>query len=312
LNGSFNAALSARLDRLGDRFPTACGIILVIAASGFFAAMHASVRYVSADMHPWEIGFFRNLFGFLVFAPIMLRSGLRLLLTRRLMLHAMRGTLNGASMLAWFTALSLMPLADATSLSLTGPLFVTLGAIFFLGETVRARRWLALGAGVVGTLIIIRPGVSDISLGTGLVLISAVLVAGSKLMAKSLSRTDGTITIVAYLSLVMTIVTFVPALFVWRAPTLTEIGWLAAIGALGSTGHLLVVRAYKYADVSAVEPVTFSRLVFAALAGYLVFGEIPGLWVWVGGGMIVAATTYIAHRETVAERTKSNPGDISA
>jgi drug/metabolite transporter (DMT)-like permease len=117
-------------------------------------------------------------------------------------------------------------------------------------------------------------------------------------------------TIVAYLSLIMTIVTFIPALFVWQTPTVGELGWFALIGALGSTGHLLVIRAYKYADVSAVEPVTFSRLIFAALAGYLVFGEIPDLWVWVGGGVIVAATSYIAHRETVAEKVRKALGDL--
>ncbi len=298
------------LDHFGKHFPTATGIMLVVVASAFFACMHASVRYVSSDMHPWEIGFFRNLFGFLVFAPVMLRSGITLLRTRRLALHVARGSLNGVSMLCWFTALALMPLADATSVSLTGPLFVTLGAIFFLGEKVRVRRWIALGAGVIGTLIIIRPGYAEISPGAILVLISAVMVAGSKLMAKSLARTEGTMTIVAYLSLVMTFVTFIPAMFVWRTPTLIEIGWLVLIGALGSTGHLLVVRAYKYADVSAVEPVSFSRLVFAALAGYLVFGEIPDIWVWVGGGVIVAATSYIAHRETVAESARKKLGGI--
>jgi drug/metabolite transporter (DMT)-like permease len=163
---------------------------------------------------------------------------------------------------------------------------------------------------VVGTLIIIRPGVEEVSTGAMLVLASGVLVAGSKLIAKTLARTDGTMTIVAYLSLIMTIVTFIPALFVWQTPTVGELGWFALIGALGSTGHLLVIRAYKYADVSAVEPVTFSRLIFAALAGYLVFGEIPDLWVWVGGGVIVAATSYIAHRETVAEKVRKALGDL--
>jgi drug/metabolite transporter (DMT)-like permease len=305
----FNQAFTDRLDRFGADYPTATGIALVVAASAFFACMHASVRYVSADMHPWEVGFFRNLFGFLVFAPVMMRSGIALLRTDRLMLHVVRGSLNGVSMLCWFYALAVMPLADATSVSLTGPLFVTLGAIVILGEKVRARRWVALGAGVVGTLIIIRPGVEEMSTGALLVLASGFLVAGSKLIAKTLARTDGTMTIVAYLSLVMTIVTFIPAMFVWRTPTLVELGWLALIGALGSTGHLLVIRAYKYADVSAVEPVTFSRLVFAAIAGYLAFGEIPDIWIWVGGGIIVAATSYIAHRETVAEKARKASGE---
>lgn len=304
-----NQAFADWLDRYGDDYPTATGIVLVVAASAFFACMHASVRYVAADMHPWEVGFFRNLFGFLVFAPVMMRSGIALLRTDRLMLHVVRGSLNGVSMLCWFYALAVMPLAEATSVSLTGPLFVTLGAIFFLGEKVRARRWFALGAGVVGTLIIIRPGIEEISDGALLVLASGLLVAGSKMIAKTLARTDGTMTIVAYLSLIMTIVTFIPAMFVWRTPTLVELGWLALIGVLGSIGHLLVIRAYKYADVSAVEPVTFSRLVFAALAGYLVFGEIPDIWIWVGGGIIVAATSYIAHRETVAEKARKSQPD---
>ncbi len=305
-------ALVAPFNALAARNPTLVGILLVICASGFFACMHASVRHVSFGMHPFEIGFFRNLFGFLVFAPVVARSGTAMFRTRRLPLHMGRGIINGASLLCWFTALSLMPIADATSLSLAGPLFVTIGAIFFLGETVRMRRWIALIAGAVGTLIIVRPGFEDVSLGAILVLGSAVLVAGSKLIAKSLSRTDGVATIVAYMSLMMAIVTFIPALFVWQWPTLVQFGWLALIGALGSTGHVLMVRAYKFADVSAVEPVVFARLVFAALVGYLAFGEVPGIWVWIGGGVIVAATSYIAHREAIASREAAKVGDIPA
>lgn len=308
--------MMGRLRRLEDaaaaRYPNAFGILLVVCASAFFACMHASVRHVAADMHPFEVGFFRNLFGFLFFAPVMMRSGLRLLHTQRFGLHVFRGSINGVSMLCWFYALAVMPLADATSLSLSGPLFVTLGAIFILGEKVRLRRWLALGAGIVGTLIIVRPGFEDISLGAILVLSSAVLVAGSKICAKSLSRTDGTATIVAYMSLMMTVVTLVPAVLVWQWPTLVEIAWLVLIGVLGSIGHVLVVRAYKYADVSAVEPVAFARLIFAAGIGYLAFGEVPDAWIWLGGGIIVVATTYIAHREAVAKRTDAKLGEIAA
>ncbi len=305
-----------RLSRLEEaavsRYPYAFGIVLMICASAFFALMHASVRHVAADMHPFEVGFFRNLFGFLFFAPIMLRSGLRLFHTERIGLHVFRGAINGVSMLCWFYALAVLPLADATSLSLTGPLFVTLGAIFILGETVRLRRWLALGAGIVGTLVIVRPGFEEISLGAVLVLSSAVLVAGSKIAAKSLSRTDGTATIVAYMSLLMTVVTLIPAVLVWQWPTLVQFGWLILIGVLGSIGHVLVVRAYIYADVSALEPVAFSRLLFAAGIGYLAFGEVPNIWVWIGGGIIVASTTYIAHREAVAKRNDAKMGEFPA
>ncbi len=290
------------LHALGERRPAFCGIALIVIGSAFFAAMHAGVRFVSAEIHPFEIAFFRNVFGFMVFTPMLARSGLKLLHTRRIGAHVGRGAINSFSMLAWFTALSLIPLADATALALTGPLFVTLGAVFFLGETVRPGRWVALGVGAIGTIVIIRPGFEEVSLGALLVLFTAFSVSGSKLIAKSLTRTDPTVTIVAYLTLTMMPITLVAALFVWRWPSLAELAWLAAIGVVGSCGHLCMVKAYKFADVSAVEPITFTRLIWAALIGYLVFAELPDFGVWIGGGMIVAATSYIAHREAAARR----------
>ena len=294
--------IRSALRALGERQPAFCGIALIVIGSAFFASMHGAVRFVSATVHPFEIAFFRNLFGFLVFTPMLLRSGLMLLHTRRLGAHVGRGAINSFTMLAWFTALSLIPLADATALAMTGPLFVTMGAMVFLGETVRARRWIALGVGAAGTLVIIRPGFAEVSVGALLVLFTALSVSASKLIAKSLTRTDQTATIVAYLALTMMPITLVAALLVWRWPSLTELAWLAAIGVIGSCGHLCFVKAYTFADVSAVEPITFTRLIWAALIGYLAFAEFPDLWVWTGGGMIVAATSYIAHREAAARR----------
>ena len=282
---------------LAADYPTPCGIGMMIIASAFFASMHATVRYVSAEVHPFEIAFFRNLFGFLVFVPWLLRTGLVALRTERFPLHLGRAVFNSASMMAWFTALSLLPLADATALSLAGPLFATLGAMFLFGESVRAPRWIAIGIGFLGALVLIRPGFEAVSLGAVLVLASAISVSGSKLLVKSLARTDGTATIVAYVSLLMTPVTLIPALFFWQWPTLEQLVLLMAIGGLGSCGHLCFVQAYKLADLSVVEPVLFTRLIWAALIGFLWFSEIPNIWVWIGGGLIVGATSYIAQQE---------------
>ena len=160
------AMLAINLTDAQGKLP--CGIALIVIGSALFAAMHAGVRFVSAGVHPFEIAFFRNLFGFLVFTPMLVRSGPMMLYTRRLGAHLGRGAINSFSMLAWFTALSLIPLAEATALALTGPLFVTMGAIFFLGETVRARRWIALGVGAAGTMVILRPGFADVSFGAAL------------------------------------------------------------------------------------------------------------------------------------------------
>ena len=169
--------------------PPLAGFLLIVLAAALFASMHNTIRFVtvSEGIHPFEAAFFRNLFGVVVFIPFLFRHGLSVFRTRRIDLHLGRAGLNTVSMLSWFTALSLMPVADATALSLMGPVFVALLAIMFLGERVGPRRWLGIGLAIAGGLIIIRPGFTEVGLGTGLILFSAVIVSSSKLMAKVLS-----------------------------------------------------------------------------------------------------------------------------
>ncbi|MEC7489484.1 MAG: DMT family transporter [Pseudomonadota bacterium] len=282
--------------------PTMRGIILAIASGAFFASMHGMVRFLSNDIDPMEIAFFRALFGFLFFAPILMRTRLSILRTTRLPLHMLRGLFNGASLLLWFTALSLVPLGDATALSLTGPLFVAIGAMFILGETVRGPRWAALAAGFGGALIIVRPGFQEFNFGMILVLVSMLCVTCSKLIAKSLARTDQPSTIVAYLSLTMMVPSGVAILFVWQLPTPVQLTTMVAIGFLGSCGHMLLTTAYRLADISVIEPVVFSRLVWAAIVGWFLFAEFPGVWVWLGGSLIVIASTWLARHESRTRR----------
>lgn len=297
------------IEEMADVSPTVRGIILAVSSGAFFATMHGSVRLLSQDLDAMEIAFFRAFFGFVFFAPILLRTRLSVLRTARFPLHMVRGVFNGASLLLWFTALSLLPLGDATALSLTGPLFVGLGAMFILGETVRGPRWLALGVGFAGALVIVRPGFQEINFGTILVLVSMLFVTCSKLIAKSLSRTDQPATIVAYLSLTMMVPSGIAIIFVWQMPTPEQLLFMAVIGFLGSAGHMLLTTAYKIADISAVEPVVFARLIWAAIVGWFMFAEFPGIWVWVGGALIVAASTWLARHEARARRREkmTNP-----
>lgn len=287
----------ARLSAASAASPAVTGVVLMIMASAFLASMHASVRYISGDLHPFTIAFFRNVFGFCFLLPWLLRIGLLALKTNRLHLHMVRGLVNGSSMLCWFTALSLIPLADATALSLTSPLFATLGAILLLGERIRLHRVMGLVAGLLGMLVILQPGIVEISLGSMLVVGSAAFVVSSKLIAKELTRTDSTATIVAYLTLLMIPVTGIPAAFFWQTPTLDQFLVLLLIGGLGSLGHICFVQAYRLADVGLVEPIILFRLVWAALLGFMLFAEIPGVEVWIGGALIVGATTYVTRHE---------------
>ena len=281
--------------------PPLAGFMMVVLASALFASMHNTIRFltVSEGIHPFEAAFFRNLFGLLVFIPFLVRNGLRVFHTKRIGMHLGRAGLNTVSMLSWFSALALMPVADATALSLMGPVFVALLAIMFLGERVGPRRWLGIGLALAGGLIIIRPGFSEVGLGTGLILFAAIIVSSSKLMAKVLSGTESAATIVALLTFLMVPTTLVPALFFWQTPTLEQLAMLALIGVFGTTGHLLYVQAYKIADISLVEPALFTRMIWAALIGFVLFSEFPDVWTWIGGAVIVVGTTYIARREAV-------------
>jgi drug/metabolite transporter (DMT)-like permease len=276
--------------------PQLRAVLLVVLASACFAAMHNAIRYVSRDIHPFEIAFFRNAFGVLYFVPWLATSGLGALKTSHLGTHAARALFNATSMLAWFTALSLIPVADATSLALAGPVFTALGAKAFLGETVDRRRWAGIAVATVGAIVIIRPGIQAIGPETGIVLFSALCVSVSKLMAKSLSRTEGTATIVIYLMFLMMLITAVPASLVWQWPNLMQLGVLAMIGTFGTTGHVLFVQAYKLADVSLLEPVMFTRMVWAALIGFVVFAECSDVWTWAGAAVIVIGTTFVTGR----------------
>ena len=277
------------------------GAALMIGACAGFAAMMAIVRLVSAQVHPFEAAFFRNLFGMLLMLPWLLRVGPGPLRTGRPSMHLARAVLGLGAMLLLFTALSLLPLAEVTALSFTAPLFATLGAALLLRERVGLRRWLATFAGFAGALIILRPGVESFGVPALIALSSAAAIAAAQLTVKSLSRTEHPNAIVLIMGLLMTPMSLFPALFVWTWPDTATLLWLLLMGLVATMGQVLLVRALAAADASLVMPFDFSRLIFTSALGYLTFGEVPDGWTWAGGAIVVAATVYIARRETMLD-----------
>ncbi len=280
------------------------GMALIALSALCFTTMHTLIRFITAEIHPFEAAFFRNLFGMVVILPWFLRLGAERLATKRLKFHALRALLQVVAMLSFFTALSLTPLAEVSALSFTAPLFASLGAVLVLGERMRLRRWSALIVGFCGTLVIIRPGFEAVETGYLLTLFSSALWAGAMLIVKSLSRTESSVTITAYMGLFLTPLSLAPALFVWQWPSWEQLFVLAVMGALGNIGHLAMAQAFKEADLTAVLPFDFTRLIWATVLGYLVFAELPDAWTWVGGTIIFVSTTYIAFREA---RLKGGP-----
>ncbi len=263
-----------------------------------FSITMSVIRHLSATIPPMELVFFRNFFGLLALAPLFLRTGLAPLRTKRFGLHALRGVTTLIAMTTFFTAITVVPLADAVALGFTTPLFVTIGAVIFLSETVRLRRWTATAIGFLGAMVVLRPGFAEVSVFSLLLLLSAAAVACSLIIIKILSRTESARSIIAYMGLLVTPTSLIPALFVWQWPSLEEFGWLVVLGTLATGGHLCVVRALALADATAVMPIDFTKLPITALIAYIAFSEVADVWTWVGAAVIFAASIYIAHRES--------------
>lgn len=273
------------------------GIFWMLGATLVFVFMHASIRHIARDVNPLEIAFFRNVLGFVFLAPVFLRYGLTPLRTTRFRLHFWRAVINLINMVTFYIGLRLTPLAEATALNFTAPLFATLLATVFLGEKVRLRRTLALAIGFTGAIVIVRPGFAALNPGALFVIFSATLWGGIMVTIKIMSRTDSSLTITLWVLILMTIMSFPPALFVWQWLTAVQLGWLAFIAVTGTIGQLMLAQALKEAEATSILPIDFFRLIWAAVTGYLAFGEVPDLFTWIGGIMIFASATYIAFRE---------------
>ena len=278
-------------------------MLMMVTSTIGFAGMHACVRHLSDDLHPFEIAFFRNALGILVMIPWFMRLGLAPLRTQRLGLHMLRAAVNIFAMLAFFMALSMTELARVQALAFTAPLFATLLAIIWLGERVGLLRWLALIVGFTGAMLVIRPGLQVLDSGSLLVVISAAIWAVALIIIKSLSRTDSSVTITLYMTLLMTPLSLIPALFYWQWPTLEQLYWLVLVGILGTLGQMAMAQSFRLAEATAVMPLDFMKLIWGALLGYLFFSEIPDAWTWIGGTVIFTSATYIALHEHRAEKT---------
>lgn len=273
------------------------GIALIIAATLVMILQHSLVKALAAEMSILEIVFFRTATAVLFFLPWMLRSGLAIFRTERIGLHVLRATFQTFSAFGFFLGLAIVPLATVTALHFTTPIFAVLIGIFILGERVSVRRWSAILAGFVGTMLILRPGVATVGYGELLVLGSAVAWACAIIVIKVLSRTDTSVTITAYMYVLMTPATLIAASFDWTWPTLEQYGWLVAIGLTGALGHVLTAEALSRGDTHVVTPFDFFRLIWATLIGILLFGESVDNLVWIGGAVVIASVSYIAWRE---------------
>ncbi|MEL0106671.1 MAG: DMT family transporter [Rhodospirillaceae bacterium] len=285
------------------------GMAYMVLSTVALVTMNAIARYMTETFHPFEVAFFRCFFGFIFFVPLFFRYGLEPLKTKIIGWHFLRGIGNATCMLMYFTGLALIPLAKVMALSFTSPLFATVIAFIAFGEAIRTRRITALIIGFAGALIILRPGIIALDLGSMLILGAAAAWAIVLVIIKKMSQTDSSITITLYSTIFLIPVTAIAAFPYWQMPNWEQWLWFAAMGITGSLGQTALAQSFREADMTAVMPLEFLRLVWAAIIGYFIFFEVPDLYVWIGGTIIFSASTYIAYRERNAgkESTETAP-----
>ncbi|MDH3335595.1 MAG: DMT family transporter [Rhodospirillaceae bacterium] len=273
------------------------GAIWMVIASTMLGTINVLVRHISADLHPFEIAFFRNFGQFAFMLPWLVVSGFAVMKTKRIGAHIRRSMFGMAAMLTWFSALSLLPVAKVTALGFTAPLFATIGAALILREKVRARRWVATIIGFIGALIILRPGINTIGSSELVALGGAALIAFALLSNKSLARTEQPNAMVLWMGFLMSIFSLPPAIYVWQWPVGETWAWLAMLGVVATLAHLSINRAFVTSDASYVMPFGFVQLPAVAIMAFFMFGEVSDIFTWVGAAIIFASGIYITRRE---------------
>lgn len=284
--------------------PVMRGIVLMCLSTIAFSIMHGLVRFVSEVLPPFQIAFFRNIFGLAFLVPLLMRSRFAILRTKQIGLHALRGVINMAAMLMFFTALAISPIAKVTALGFTAPIFMAILAVLVLGERFRIYRWSAIFLGFVGMLIILRPGLVAIDTGALLVIGSAALWAVAMIIIKIQSRTESSLTIVAYMGIFLGVFSIAPAVWVWQPFGLQTLGFMVLIGLFGSIAQMAISESLKETDSTALMPFDFLKLIWTAIIGVWFFSEIPDIYTWIGATVIFLSGLFIAIRERSIQRQR--------
>lgn len=271
-----------------------------------FSMLNTLARIFAMQMDPFEAQFLRYFCGLIFMLPLLWHQGLSAYAPNDLKGQFWRGGVHTIGLMFWFTALPQIPLADMTAIGFTGPIFIMLGAAWFLGEPMRKDRWIAALIGFCGVMVVVVPKLSGSGGWYNLVMLaSSPVFAASFLITKHLTRTEKPGVIVLWQSITVTLFSLPLALLNWQQPTLFQWLGFAATGVLGTVGHYSLTRAFSVADISATQSLRFLDLVWTSILGWLVFSDVPSQWTWMGAVVILFSTVWIARREGQRKETPS-------
>ena len=276
-------------------------VIFMVIGGVSIALMQAAVKLISLELHPFIITLYRAGLVFVVLLPILFWQGRAVFNTSSIRLQVARGGIGGLGMLCVFSGLSMISLAEVTVLLFTVPIFATLLSILFLSEKVGVRRWTAIFVGFLGILIIARPQ-GSVSAGHFFILCAALSWSTSILIAKKLTEKDTIISITFWQAMGCVPLALMASLFVWELPSLTQLGSLLGIAALGTIGHAMLYAALKVGQISMILPLDYIRIIWSAGLGFILFGQLPTLHLYAGSLLIIAATAFLTYREVMADK----------
>jgi drug/metabolite transporter (DMT)-like permease len=282
--------------------PNVQGALWLVSGGFIFTSTSVMIRLLSTQIESVQTAFFRAFLSVVLLLPMIAAGRVKPWTSKRIAGHFWRTAMGTASMVLGFYAVSMLPLADATAIAFSQPLFSVVVAALVAGEKVRWRRWSATVIGFVGVLVMVRPGAGSLQLGALVALANAASVAVSIYLVKRLSNSEAPLMILTQFAIFSTLLLAVPAVMVWRWPDVW--GWLLAVGvALSATvGQYFWVQAFKSGEMSAVAPFEYLRLPFAVFVGWLIWSEMPEIWTYVGAAVVIASALYIAHREAQLAR----------
>lgn len=268
----------------------------------FFTFEMIATRMLGDSVPTAQLVLVRSAAQLVVLSPFLIRVGPAAFRTQHMRLHATRGLLSVIGFFAFFYSYSQLPLASAVSISFARNLFIVALAALVLGEIVRWRRWTATIIGLVGVVVIMRPGVEALSPAYLVAVFGAATGAAVTLATRALATREAPVQIMAYIAIFTTLGSLVPGVLMWKAPDAWQAFWLFVIGFFGPIGQYIAIRAFRLGEASALAPVDYARLLFAVGAGFLVFTEVPDRYTLIGAAIIIVSTLYITYREAVLAR----------
>ncbi len=277
-------------------------IMLALIASFCAVLMSVFLKLAQEDSNVFTIGFLRFFFGLLLITPIIIQSNFKIYNTINFKLHILRCIINVPMMIFGFAALTYIPLEQIKAIGFLSPILVVILSVIFLGERIYLIRTFSLILGFIGTLIILRPGFIEINIGVYMVLASALLWSCVIIITKFMSKNDSAMTILTFQYSFVTLFTLPLAIIYWNNPSFISLIYTLLAAIVGTVLHLCINNAYKLSDLSIIQPVWFTQLIFASFLGFIIFGSLPDFFTWIGAILVFISVLIITYRENYLKK----------